>query len=114
MAEAGKEDVDRAVRAARKAFDEGPWPRMTAKQRSRCARGRGELPGTGLPAPRLTQHFASPKSQGALWLWDLVLPAPPVQHRCKTSSSRLAAFPSSAPGGAAGLSRAAALPSSEV
>ena len=26
-------DVDRAVAAARKAFDEGPWPRMTAKDR---------------------------------------------------------------------------------
>lgn len=25
--------VCRAVRAARKAFDEGPWPRMTGKQR---------------------------------------------------------------------------------
>jgi aldehyde dehydrogenase (NAD+) len=26
-------DVDRAVRAARRAFDEGPWPRLTAKER---------------------------------------------------------------------------------
>ena len=26
-------DVDRAVRAARRAFDEGPWPRMHAKER---------------------------------------------------------------------------------
>ncbi len=26
-------DVDRAVGAARRAFDEGPWPRMTAKER---------------------------------------------------------------------------------
>ena len=25
----GTDDVDRAVRAARRAFDEGPWPRMT-------------------------------------------------------------------------------------
>ncbi len=28
-------DVDRAVRAARRAFDEGPWPRMHAKERKR-------------------------------------------------------------------------------
>ena len=28
-------DVDRAVRAARKAFDEGPWPRLNAKDRKR-------------------------------------------------------------------------------
>lgn len=41
VAEADLEDVDRAVRAARKAFDEGPWPKMTAYERSkimlRCA-----------------------------------------------------------------------------
>ncbi|XP_022637348.1 aldehyde dehydrogenase family 2 member B7, mitochondrial-like isoform X2 [Vigna radiata var. radiata] len=35
VAEADVEDVNRAVRAARKAFDEGPWPRMTAYERSR-------------------------------------------------------------------------------
>jgi aldehyde dehydrogenase (NAD+) len=29
------EDVDRAVRAARNAFEEGPWPRMSARQRGR-------------------------------------------------------------------------------
>jgi acyl-CoA reductase-like NAD-dependent aldehyde dehydrogenase len=28
------EDVDRAVRAARRAFDDGPWPRLTRMQRS--------------------------------------------------------------------------------
>ena len=33
VAEADKEDVDRAVRAARHAFDEGPWRRMTGSQR---------------------------------------------------------------------------------
>jgi len=32
---AGLEDVDRAVLAARKAFDDGPWPRMTPLERSR-------------------------------------------------------------------------------
>ncbi|XP_047170267.1 benzaldehyde dehydrogenase, mitochondrial-like isoform X2 [Vigna umbellata] len=41
VAEADVEDVNRAVRAARKAFDEGPWPKMTAYERSqiifRCA-----------------------------------------------------------------------------
>jgi acyl-CoA reductase-like NAD-dependent aldehyde dehydrogenase len=30
------EDVDAAVKAARKAFDEGPWPRMPAAERSRA------------------------------------------------------------------------------
>jgi len=30
VAEGDAEDVNRAVAAARKAFDEGPWPKMTA------------------------------------------------------------------------------------
>jgi aldehyde dehydrogenase (NAD+) len=33
--EAGKEDIDLAVKAARKAFDEGPWSKMSASERSR-------------------------------------------------------------------------------
>jgi betaine-aldehyde dehydrogenase len=32
--DASPEDIDRAVDAARKAFDEGPWPRMTAAERA--------------------------------------------------------------------------------
>jgi len=35
VAEADKEDVDRAVKAARRAFDEGPWPRFTGRERGR-------------------------------------------------------------------------------
>ncbi|XP_027360660.1 aldehyde dehydrogenase family 2 member B7, mitochondrial-like isoform X2 [Abrus precatorius] len=35
VAEGDHEDVDRAVAAARKAFDHGPWPRMTAYERQR-------------------------------------------------------------------------------
>ncbi|KAK2999624.1 hypothetical protein RJ639_023258 [Escallonia herrerae] len=35
VAEADSEDINRAVSAARKAFDEGPWPKMTAYERSR-------------------------------------------------------------------------------
>ena len=35
VAEGDKEDIDRAVLAARKAFDEGPWRKMTASQRGR-------------------------------------------------------------------------------
>lgn len=34
-AEAQPEDVDRAVTAARRAFDEGPWPRMGRVERAR-------------------------------------------------------------------------------
>jgi len=35
VALAGTEDVERAVRAARVAFDEGPWPRWSASRRGR-------------------------------------------------------------------------------
>ncbi|KAL5813919.1 hypothetical protein ACOSQ4_024560 [Xanthoceras sorbifolium] len=35
IAEGDAEDINRAVAAARKAFDEGPWPKMTPYERSR-------------------------------------------------------------------------------
>ncbi|XP_024531003.1 aldehyde dehydrogenase family 2 member B4, mitochondrial isoform X2 [Selaginella moellendorffii] len=35
VAKADVEDINRAVKAARKAFDHGPWPRMTAYERSK-------------------------------------------------------------------------------
>ncbi|KAM0944813.1 putative aldehyde dehydrogenase (NAD(P)(+)) [Dioscorea sansibarensis] len=35
VAEGDKEDVDAAVKAARQAFDHGPWPRMSAYERGR-------------------------------------------------------------------------------
>ena len=43
VAEAGVEDVDLAVRAARKAFDEGPWRRMKASERGRILHKLGDL-----------------------------------------------------------------------
>jgi aldehyde dehydrogenase (NAD+) len=35
IAEGTPEDVDHAVRAAREAFEDGPWPRMSARERGR-------------------------------------------------------------------------------
>src|SRR5688500_807996 len=35
MAKAGAEDVERAVAAARRAFDAGPWPRLAPLERGR-------------------------------------------------------------------------------
>jgi len=35
VAEGDKADVDQAVKAARRAFESGPWPRMTASERGR-------------------------------------------------------------------------------
>jgi acyl-CoA reductase-like NAD-dependent aldehyde dehydrogenase len=40
---AGPEDVDRAVTAARLAFDEGPWPRLAASERIAAVRRLSEL-----------------------------------------------------------------------
>ena len=36
--EATAEDVDRAVRAADRAFNQGPWPAMSASERGHCLR----------------------------------------------------------------------------
>jgi acyl-CoA reductase-like NAD-dependent aldehyde dehydrogenase len=41
--DAGAEDVDAAVRAARAAFDDGPWRRMTGTERGRLLRRLAEL-----------------------------------------------------------------------
>ncbi|MGO8946078.1 MAG: aldehyde dehydrogenase family protein, partial [Ktedonobacterales bacterium] len=38
LPEADDADVDFAVRAARRAFDEGPWGRMTGTERARMLR----------------------------------------------------------------------------
>ena len=35
VAEGDAEDIDRAVRAARRAFEDGPWGKMTASERGR-------------------------------------------------------------------------------
>ena len=36
VAEGEKPDVDKAVKAARKAFEKGPWRKMSARERGRC------------------------------------------------------------------------------
>ncbi len=43
VAEGGAEDIDRAVRAARRAFEEGPWSRMTPSERGRVIWRIGDL-----------------------------------------------------------------------
>ena len=43
MPEASEGDVDRAVRAARRAYESGPWPAMTPTQRGKMLRGLGDL-----------------------------------------------------------------------
>src|SRR5271165_6167890 len=43
VAEGDKADVDLAVKAARKAFAEGPWPRMNASERGRLLNKLADL-----------------------------------------------------------------------
>ena len=43
IAEGGAEDINRAVRAARSAFDDGPWSRMTPSERGRIIWKIGDL-----------------------------------------------------------------------
>jgi phenylacetaldehyde dehydrogenase len=43
IAEGDAEDIDRAVRAARKAFDDGPWGRITPSERGRIIWRIGDL-----------------------------------------------------------------------
>src|SRR6202453_708211 len=43
VAEGDAEDIDRAVKAARKAFDDGPWGRITPSERGRIIWRIGDL-----------------------------------------------------------------------
>lgn len=42
VARGGADDIDRAVQAARRAFDEGPWPRMSGTERAAVLRRMGD------------------------------------------------------------------------
>jgi aldehyde dehydrogenase (NAD+) len=43
VAEGDKADIDRAVKAARKAFEEGPWPKLNASERGRLLNKLADL-----------------------------------------------------------------------
>src|ERR1700680_1105665 len=43
VAEGDKADIDLAVKAARKAFEEGPWPKMNASERGRLINKLADL-----------------------------------------------------------------------
>ncbi len=50
IAKAAKEDVDEAVTATRKAFDDGPWPRMLASERGNILKKLADLISDNLEA----------------------------------------------------------------
>jgi len=62
--EASPEDVDRAVRAARKAFDEGPWPRTSVGERMEKIEKLAAIymAETDAIADLITAEMGSPKS----------------------------------------------------
>ncbi len=62
--EASEKDIDRAIRAAREAFDNGPWPRMTPQERSKFVLAIGEEMKKRAPllADVWTTQVGAPKS----------------------------------------------------
>lgn len=66
------QDVDKAVGAARKAFDEGPWPRMSGEERSKYIRAMAEKIGertNELIALEVADSGSTyKKAQGDIWL----------------------------------------------
>ena len=55
-------DIDRAVRAARAAFDHGPWPRLTPRERAEALEPVGEYLRARIPeiARLITEEMGSP------------------------------------------------------
>ncbi|MEE2033335.1 aldehyde dehydrogenase [Rhodococcus chondri] len=76
--EAREADVDRAVAAARKAFDEGPWPRMTPAERAEVLVRVGNEVKKRIPemAEAFTLELGGPAAistlfhQNAVDMWD--------------------------------------------
>jgi aldehyde dehydrogenase (NAD+) len=60
--EATTADVDRAVEAARRAFDEGPWPRLSAEERIAAVQRFSEIYAAGMTdlAELITTEMGSP------------------------------------------------------
>lgn len=67
-----KEDIDKAVSAARKAFDAGPWPRMSGEERGKYIRALGEKISERskemLPLEVADSGSTYKKVQGDLWV----------------------------------------------
>jgi phenylacetaldehyde dehydrogenase len=62
VAEGDKADIDAAVKAARKAFDSGPWPRMTASERGKLIWKLADLLEA---AHRRIRHARNPRQRQA-------------------------------------------------
>jgi len=95
VAEGDREDIERAVRAARKAFDNGPWRQLTAAERARLIWKLADLieptPRNSAISKALTtaNHSRSPRLPTFLWppIFSVTWPAGPprskaTQFRC--------------------------------
>ncbi len=62
--EAGEEDIERAVQAARHAMDQGPWPRLSARERGQKVRALSEAIATRMQdfADIITREMGAPAS----------------------------------------------------
>lgn len=69
--EAGAEDVDRAVRAAHRAFEEGPWTRLRPRERARCLFRLAVLPFTDEEPLIRAVNDSIYGLSGSIWTRDL-------------------------------------------
>ncbi|GHH67351.1 aldehyde dehydrogenase [Streptosporangium violaceochromogenes] len=69
LADAGA--VDAAVRAARTAFDTGPWPRMTARERGTTLRRLADLIERDLEDLAILESADTGKRLGGVRAWDI-------------------------------------------
>lgn len=107
------QDVDRAVQAARGAFDEGPWPRLSAAERAKALRRVGqlieahadeiaevEIGDTGVPVSQI-RHGAIPRAaQNFYFFADL---APQITGDSFPVEGRFSNYTIRRPVGVAGL-----------
>lgn len=87
VAKASEEDVDAAVKAARKAFDEGPWPKMGGKVKP-CTYFAIRVVCSGAACLSLFTEHELEGSRMA-WIWR----APHEQQICTTICHGQELFP---------------------
>ncbi|RCW44535.1 aldehyde dehydrogenase (NAD+) [Halopolyspora algeriensis] len=82
FAVAGSEDVDEAVRAARRAFDDGPWPHMRAGERARLLNGCAALLREHTDELRALQALDNsvPLSFGSIYAGSVAVAADAFDH----------------------------------
>lgn len=65
-----KEDCEKAIRAARKAFDEGPWSKMSAKDRSKLLLKAARIPERRAEEFSVIETLECGKNYGSCRYWE--------------------------------------------